>query len=359
MIKANRLNKGDKVAIVSLSSGILGEKFVVHELNLAVKRLEELGLEPVFMPNSLKGLDFIKNNPEARANDLKQAFADPEIKAIICAIGGEDTYKTLPYLLSDETFKSSVKNNPKIFLGFSDTTTNHMMLYGFGLTTFYGQALLTDIAEFEPEMLPYSKEAFDRLFAPTETTEILPSKVWYEDRKDYSPDAVGTLRVSHDNSKGYELLNGTGKVQGELLGGCIEVLGDFVGMGDTTNETLNYVSENYNIFPSNEVWKGKIMFLETSEQKMTPDNYKKVIRRFKELGVFNQINGLLIGKPIDEVYYEEYKQVLSSELADFNFPILYNINIGHAYPHTILPLGVLAEIDCSNKSLTLLESPLN
>ena len=52
MIKPERLKKGDKVAIVSLSSGILGEKFVVHELDLGVKRLKEFGLEPVFMKNS-------------------------------------------------------------------------------------------------------------------------------------------------------------------------------------------------------------------------------------------------------------------------------------------------------------------
>ena len=62
MIKANRLKKGDKVAIVSLSSGILGEPFVKHELDLGIKRLEELELVPVFMENSMKGIDFIKNH---------------------------------------------------------------------------------------------------------------------------------------------------------------------------------------------------------------------------------------------------------------------------------------------------------
>ena len=102
MAKPNRLKRGDKVAIVSLSSGILGESFVKHELDLGIKRMEEYGLVPVFMENTLKGLNFIANNPEARANDLKQAFADDEIKGIFCSIGGIDTYRTLPYLLSDE-----------------------------------------------------------------------------------------------------------------------------------------------------------------------------------------------------------------------------------------------------------------
>ena len=68
--------KGDKVAIVSLSSGILGEEFCSHNIEIGVKRLKEYGLEPVFMPNALKGIEYLKAYPEARAKDLKDAFSD-------------------------------------------------------------------------------------------------------------------------------------------------------------------------------------------------------------------------------------------------------------------------------------------
>src|SRR5690606_8000302 len=100
-LKPKQLKIGDKVAIVSLSSGILGEDDLKLQLDLGGRRLKNMGLWPVFMPNALKGIDFIKNNPEARASDLKMAFKDNEIKAIICAIGGDDTYLTLPYLMQD------------------------------------------------------------------------------------------------------------------------------------------------------------------------------------------------------------------------------------------------------------------
>lgn len=70
MIKPNRLKKGDKVAIVSLSSGILGEDYCKHQLKLGIQRLNEFGLEPVFMKNSLKGVEYLYNNPKARAEDL-------------------------------------------------------------------------------------------------------------------------------------------------------------------------------------------------------------------------------------------------------------------------------------------------
>ena len=102
MIKPKKLNKGDKVAIVSLSRGLLGMPFCKHELDIAIKRLEEFELVPVIMPNALKDMEFIQNHPEARASDLKQAFMDKDIKAIICAIGGDDTYKTIPYLMEDD-----------------------------------------------------------------------------------------------------------------------------------------------------------------------------------------------------------------------------------------------------------------
>ena len=359
-MKPTRLKRGDKVAIVSLSSGILGEPFIKYELDLGVKRMEEFGLIPVFMNNSLKGLDFIKNHPEARADDLKQAFADPEIKAIFCAIGGTDSYLTLPYLLNDETFKQCVKSNPKIFMGFSDSTTTHLMLNKLGLTTFYGQAFLVDIAEFEPDMLPYSKEAFMYLFNPESNHKINPSKFWYKNRTDYSPAAVGTMREKFEDKKGYELLQGSGKVQGKLLGGCIEVLAEYIDAGLVENQNeINKIITNCNPFPTNEEWKDAILLIETSDGLTKPEDYRKIIKQLKSVGVMNQINGIVVGKPMDEVYYEEYKQILKEELAIFNFPILYNINIGHSYPHTILPLGEVIEIDAESKTLTIKNNPLN
>ena len=80
MIKPKRLHKGDKVAIVSLSRGMIGEKMFIHKYELAKSRLEEYGLVVVAMPNALKGIDYLYQHPEARAQDLMDAFKDSEIK---------------------------------------------------------------------------------------------------------------------------------------------------------------------------------------------------------------------------------------------------------------------------------------
>ena len=94
------------------------------------------------MPNTLKGSDYIYSHPEKRAEDLMSAFADSSIKAIISCIGGYESVRLLPYI----DF-GIIRNNPKIFLGYSDTTAVHMMCRKAGLSTFYGPSILAEFAQ--------------------------------------------------------------------------------------------------------------------------------------------------------------------------------------------------------------------
>ena len=351
MIKPQRLKKGDKIAIVSLSKGLLGMPFCKHELDIAIKRLKEFGLEPIIMPNALKDMNYIENHPEARASDLKKAFMDESIKAIITAIGGNDTYKTIPYLMEDEEFKEAVRNNPKIFTGFSDTTNNHLILNRLGLSTFYGPCLLVDIAELDNEMLPYTKEYFEKYFMDESGFEIKSSPVWYSDRKSYGPEEVGKPRESHQEVYGFETLNGCGKVAGKLYGGCIESIYDaFTG---ASFEDEPYVYEKYGIFPTEEEWKEKVLFLETSELTATPEEFEKMLMEFKKRNIFNFVNGLIVGKPMDEKYYNEYKEVYRKVFADIDTPVLFNVNFGHSVPRCIIPYDAEAIVDYDNKKIVI------
>ena len=178
-----------KIGIVSLSSGVLGESFIKHELKIGLERLNKYGIEVEFLPNALKGMDFIKEHPESRAKDLIEAFKDDSIDMILCAIGGVDTYKLLPYLFENNELKAAVKQ--KIFLGFSDTTKNHFMLNKVGIKTFYGQAFLPDICELSNEMLPYTKKYFEELITTGKIKEIRPSEFWYKEREDFSENSIG------------------------------------------------------------------------------------------------------------------------------------------------------------------------
>lgn len=173
---ARKLRKGDKVAIVSLSRGMLGEEFCSHNIEIGVKRLKEYGLEPVFMPNALKGIEYLQAHPEARARDLKDAFLDDSIAGIICAIGGDDTYRLLPYLMEDEEFIEAVEKHPKLFTGFSDTTVNHLMFYKLGLSTYYGPNFICDLGEMQMRCCHIRKEHLRDIWKETNPVKLYPAK---------------------------------------------------------------------------------------------------------------------------------------------------------------------------------------
>lgn len=332
--------KVKKIGIVSLSSGMMGESFIEHELKIGKERLNKYGIEIEFLPHALKGIDFIEAHPESRANDLLMAFKDDSIDMILCAIGGEDTYRLLPYLFENNELESVVKQ--KIFLGFSDTTMNHFMLNKVGIKTFYGQAFLPDVCELSNEMLPYTQKYFEELITRGKIKEVRPSDVWYQEREDFSENAVGTDMEKHTNA-GFELLSGKPIFKGKILGGCLESIYNVFDNSRFKDTVL--VCNKYKLFPKLEDWKNKILLLETSEEKPHPDLFRKMINTIKEYGIFDVLSGVLVGKPQNETYYDEYKKILLEEISDKDLSIVYNLNIGHATPRCIIPFGVDAEVD--------------
>ena len=331
------------IAIVSLSSGTIGEDFVRHEVDIGIKRLNDFGITVTFMPHALKGIEYVKDHPAERAADLLQALNVPEIDMILCAIGGDDTYRLLPYLFEHNELVDAVSN--KVFLGFSDTTINHFMFHKVGMKTFYGQSFLSDVCELDKDMLPYTKY-FQELISTGTIKEVRPSNIWYEERTDYGIDQVGIPLKSH-SEHGFELLQGNPVFSGEILGGCIDSIYDFFN-GDC-HADMPLLCNKYRLFPDKEDWAGKILLLESSEEKMSPKKYRKAVMALKETGIFDVISGILIGKPMDGTYEQEYKQVLVDVIDNSHLPIVCNINIGHAQPRCIIPFGVDATVDIDHQ----------
>ena len=305
------------IAIVSLSSGTIGEAFAAHEVEIGIRRLKEYGLNVIMMPHAQKGIEYVKKHPEDRAKDLLQAFSDDSIDMILCAIGGDDTY--------------------------------HLMLHKLGLNTFYGQSFLADICEMDHEMLPYTATYFEELIRTGKIAKIEPSDVWYEERTDWSPAAVGTPRTAHPN-EGFLLLQGSPVFQGKILGGCLEVLYDIFDNSRYADSVS--MCEKYELFPPKENWAGKILLLETCEEQPVPQLYRKMVQTLKKTGIFEVISGIICGKPMDELYFEEYKKILVEEVADPTLPIVANVNIGHATPRCIIPFGVDAVVDANRQQIT-------
>ena len=340
------MSKIKTIGIVSLSSGLLGEASIRRQLELGVKRLEAYGIKVKFMPNALKGIRYLNERPEARAADFIAAFQDPEIDLIMTAIGGDDTYRLLPYLFGNDELKNALSD--KRFLGFSDTTVNHLMLHKLGLKTFYGQAFLCELCELAPEMLPYSRQCFEELIETGRVSEIRPSPLWYESRADWGPEQFGVWPPAHENT-GFELLQGPPVFRGKILGGCIDTLYDlFDGERYADSPAL---CAKYGLFPEASDWQGRILLLESSEEKPSPEKYRKALLYLKNAGVLEAASGLLIGKPMDGAFDAEYREILCEVVDDPNKPILCNLPVGHAMPRCIVPFGVEAEVDAQKQRI--------
>ena len=266
---------------------------------------------------------------------------------ILCAIGGDDTYRLLPYLFDHDKLRKAVTD--KIFLGFSDTTVNHMMLHKVGLPTFYGQAFLPDVCELGPAMLPYTERYFAELLRTGTIREVAPSDVWYKSRTDFSPSQIGIAPAAHPDD-GFQLLQGSPTFSGEILGGCIDTFYDF--FDGTRYADMPQLCQKYDLFPTTEDWKGKILLLETSEERMPPEKYRAALTHLKNAGVFRAVNGVLIGKPMDRKCEDVYKQLLVEVIDDPALPVVCNLNIGHAAPRCILPFGVRACVDVAAQKIT-------
>lgn len=342
LMKPNKLQRGDRIATVSPSWGGAGEAELNWRYEQGVKRLEEVfGLEVVAMPNSLKSAEFLYNNPQARAEDLMTAFSDPTIKAIIANIGGDDSIRLLPYIDFDV-----IANNPKIFMGYSDVTIAHLFCLKAGLSSMYGPAVLTDFAE-NIHMHDYTIQAIENtLFSNEVIGEINAADAWTSEHIEWLESNKSKIRAMQSNL-GHELLQGSGSVQGRLIGGCIEVL-EF--------------AKGTSIWPEAKYWENSILFFETSEEQPQPSQLTYWLRNYGAQGILQKAKGIIFGKPQEEKYYEDYKEVILKVMKELNLentPILYNLNFGHTEPKFIIPIGALAEINCHDKSFTILENAVN
>ncbi len=337
--KPQRLKPGDKVATVSLSWGGAGDEQILWRYQQGKDRLEQVfGLEVVEMEYTLAGTAYIYEHPEKRAEDLMKAFADPEIKGIIACIGGIESIRMLPYIDFEV-----IANNPKIFMGYSDSTTTHLMCYKAGISSIYGPTLLVDFAE-NVTMDPYTVEFIKKtLFESEPIGSVQPAEHWTSEYLPWIIENKNRARKYLPNSE-YELLQGKGCVTGRLIGGCIEVFDMLRGT---------------ELFPEKKAFEKAILFFETSEDKPPVWYLEAALRMYGMSGYLDQVNGIIFGKPYEEAYYEEYNETIKKVLAEFGkeeLPVLVNMSFGHTEPKFCLPYGAMAEINCEEKSFSILES---
>lgn len=338
--KPKKLEQGDTVAIVSPSWG--GPSLFPHIYENGLKILHSWSLKIKEFPTARMDAVSLKANPQVRAKDINDAFADPEVKAIFASIGGDDSVRILPFV-----DKVTVANNPKILLGYSDTSTLHVLANLQGLASFYGPSIMAGFSQMKSLPESFRNHVREILFEPKDSYEYKPYGKYCDGYPDWANEEnVGKVNPMKTND-GWRWLQGGTKVQGELFGGCIEVL---------------EMMKATDFWPSQDFWKGKIIFLETSENKPSIHYIDHVLRNYGMLGVFDRISGFIFSRARD--YSDEEKKeleerivsIIAKEFGKSDLPIVANFDVGHTDPQLVLPLGVQAEIDCQNRKIGLTES---
>lgn len=339
LVKPKMLSPGDKVATVSLSWGGAGDPELLWRYELGKRRLEEIyGLKVVEMPNTLKGAKYIYDHPEARAEDLMSAFADKSVRGIFSCIGGDDSIRLLPYVDFDV-----IKDNPKILLGYSDTTVAHFMCFKAGLSSFYGPSVLAEFAE-NIEIFEYTHNSFlHTLFDSRPIGRIESSPTWTGQRLKWLPENR-MIAKTMQQGEGYDFLQGDGVVKGPLIGGCMEVL-----------EMMKGTS----LWPAQDDFDGAMLFFETSEDMPEPAFVRYWLRNYAAQGILQRAAGIIFGKPYQNRFYNEYKDEIAKvaiESGILKTPIVLNMSFGHNEPMACLPYGAMAEIDCGARTFSIIES---
>lgn len=334
------LKKGDTVATVSLSWGGAGEEKIRYRYEIGKKVLEqEFGLHVVEMTNTLKGEDFIYNNPQARVDDLHEAFANPQIKAVISCIGGSDSIRMI-----DLVDYELLRKNPKIFLGYSDSTVSHFMCLKAGLRSYYGPSVLSGFAE-NGGIHDYLRHSIQKVLFSTDPVGRLArsEEGWTCEHLPWEDPENQKIRRKMEPPMDWEFIQGSKEVTGRLIGGCTDVFPMMVGTS---------------VWPQADIWNGAILFLENSEEALVPDNFLYILRNFAAQGILYRINGVLFSRPcnVPTEQFAEYDAMLLKICHEYNvrdLPIVTRMDFGHTDPMMVLPFGVEATINPVSRTVTL------
>ena len=302
MIKPRTLRTGDRVAAVSLSCG--WPSVYPRAYQDGKRQLQEaFGIEVVESRYTLADIDWLSAHPEARAADLTEVLKDPGIQGIVSTIGGDDSIRMLPFL-----DYSVIRENPKVFLGYSDSTVTHFAFLKAGVTSFYGPSLMAGFDE-NGGLPPYMANSVRRmLFSPSPSTLIAPnSDGWTIASWEWADENRNQKKRQLNPSSGWRWLQGSGLHRGSLIGGCLDVLDWLRGTP---------------IWPEPSVWCNSILFLESSEDQPSPALVTHMLRALAATGALNEIQGILFGRPYgDEASFQAYDDAMLRVLAELNLSV--------------------------------------
>lgn len=270
-----------------------------------------MGFKVELGKNVLASNGYMAGSIEERLEDLYGMFKNPNVKAVFCSNGGTSAIQ-----LVDKINYELIKANPKIFVGLSDPSVLVLSIFKkANLVTFNGP---TGYNFGEGGVTPYTEKYF--------LSAIM---------KD------GTLGKIKEISE-WKIIK-EGRLEGEIVGGNILSLQSLIG--------TPYLPD----------FRGKILFWEMINMDNSDMDF--LLSHYKLSGVFDEIKGMIIGGLSQYIHRDEdsetFEEMIKRIFKEYNFPILYNVDLGHTDNKITIPLGIKVEIIATNeeKALIFKESP--
>lgn len=299
-VRPRRLRKGDTIGIVAPAWSFDPESF-----KRGVEQLRQMGFKVKYENTIFRKYWSMAGYDKERAAQINRMFADKEVKAIFCAKAGYGSIRTIPYLN-----KNIIRNNPKIFIGYSDITIILYYLYKAARMVVFHGPVVSD--EMRAAMNSISRDYLMRAIT--------------------QPYPLGEIQCP--SLKALK----PGKATGALIGGNLSLV-------------ISAIGTPYDINTDN-----KIFFLEDiGEDLEVIDNY---IMHLKLAGKFKKVKGIVLGRMVDcqDDSGKKYtiEDIMKDTLQDVDVPIVYGFPSGHRRPGDVnitLPLGVPVTLDADKPAL--------
>jgi muramoyltetrapeptide carboxypeptidase len=297
MIQPPSLKPGDKIFIVSPSRTIQETQIIE-----AIEIFKKWGLQVELGRHVYDSFGYFAGTDEQRLGDLQKGMDDIEIKAIFCSRGGYGMSRILDQLNFD-----NLLNNPKWIIGFSDITALHIELNNIGIQSIHGLMPV----QFDYMGTEGSLESLKEL--------LFENKLWYQ-------------LPGHTN-------NISGQISGEIIGGNLSLLTDSLG-------TKSEINTN-----------GKILFVEEIDEYL----YKidRMFNQLKRANKLSELKGLIVGdfsqqKDTNIPFGQTLEQIVLHHTSEFNYPIAFNIPIGHEPYNLAVPCGRVMKLSVTKSAVELI-----
>ena len=317
----NKLKNGDEVRVIAPSRSMKIINNETHEI--ATKRLNDLGLKVTFGKNTEICDDFTSSPIDARLEDLHDAFSDKNVKAIFTVIGGFNSNQLLSHIDYE-----LIKNNPKIFCGFSDITALSNAIYAkTGLITYSGPHYSSFGMKYG---FDYTLDYFKKMFFEDNEIKINSSDVWSNDAWFINQEE----RNFHTNH-GMFVIN-EGNTSGTIIGGNLSTFCLLHGtdyMPKFPKDTILFIENDSTV-------SGSIYLVE----------FDRMLQSLIHQPDFNHVRGIVLGRAEKncDMNPDKWKMLIKNKEELKNIPIIADADFGHTTPIFTFPIGGYATLNASD-----------